>query len=183
MKRHLGFFPVSDIRLYAAELVRLIYPCWSRRTNRHFSQLLGLEALHGMPAIHRDLKPDNVLVSPAGHLVITDYGLSKRFPGYVGNPPYIDFVGTKGYMPPEMLDNYNPKTQRLNGPQNGFAADIWSLGVVILELFAGRRHGFFSPGNRFWEVRANAFESWVFDADAGQLLVEVSPLLQLLVLF
>jgi len=98
-----------------------------------------------MRIIHCDLKPENILVSPDGHLSISDFGLAVSWldPRYVDHPSHAfrgrRLAGTDGYMAPEIVSAiYNP-----NGPPRGnygFAADIWSLGVVIAELgMRGRR--------------------------------------------
>ena len=98
-----------------------------------------------MRIIHCDLKPENILVSPDGHLSISDFGLAVSWldPRYGDHPSHAfrgrRLAGTEGYMAPEIVSTiWNP-----NGPRRGnfgFAADIWSLGVVIAELgMRGRR--------------------------------------------
>lgn len=98
-----------------------------------------------MRIIHCDLKPDNILVFPDGHLSISDFGLTvswldQRYKGY---PSHAfrgrRLGGTEGYMAPEIVSAFRSPDE--SGWGNfGFSADIWSLGVVIAELgMCGRR--------------------------------------------
>jgi serine/threonine protein kinase len=112
---------------------------------RPFLQICGLEALHEMRIMHCDLKPGNILVYPDGHLSIADFGLSVSWldPRYNNYPSHAfrgrRLAGTEGYMAPELVS----ALQDPNGPRRGnfgFAADIWSMGVIIAELgMRGRR--------------------------------------------
>lgn len=98
-----------------------------------------------MRIIHCDFKPENVLVSPDGHLSISDFGLATSWldPRYQNYPPHAfrgrRLAGTEGYMAPEIVSVTRDPTEPDRG-NFGFAADIWSLGVVIAELgMQGRR--------------------------------------------
>jgi len=98
-----------------------------------------------MRIMHCDLKPDNILVYPDGHLSIADFGLSVSWldPRYRSYPLHAfrgrRLAGTEGYMAPELVS----ALQDPNRPRRanfGFAADIWSMGVIIAELgMRGRR--------------------------------------------
>jgi len=81
--------------------------------------------------LHRDLKADNILVDPSGILKISDFGISKRAEDIHNNQSFTAMQGTVFWMAPEMILNnkqgYNAKI------------DIWSLGCVVLEMWAGRR--------------------------------------------
>lgn len=64
--------------------------------------VLGLAALHSLRVIYRDLKPENILINSQGHIVLTDFGLSKAF----SDPPNRNhrtqtFCGTSEYLAPE----------------------------------------------------------------------------------
>ena len=142
-----------EIRVYAAELVRRSSSNRSVETILTWlsPQMSGLEALHYMKIMHCDLKPDNILVSPDGHLVITDFGLSVSWDpvSYHGYPSHAfrgrRLAGTDGYMAPEIvfaiLDQNVPRQGNY-----GFSADIWSLGVIFAELGMGGRRFMFPEG-------------------------------------
>ncbi|KAF8529431.1 kinase-like domain-containing protein [Gautieria morchelliformis] len=97
------------------------------------SQMLaGLEYLHMRGVLHRDLKADNILLDPSGVCKISDFGISKRSDDiYDNNTGLTAMQGSIFWMAPEMMHNnkqgYNAKI------------DIWSLGCVVLEMWAGRR--------------------------------------------
>jgi predicted Ser/Thr protein kinase len=86
----------------------------------------GLAAAHKTGILHRDLKPANVMIDDAGNALITDFGLAALAEDIRGNDAYS---GTPAYMSPEQL-----KGRELNA-----RSDIYSLGVVLYELFTGRR--------------------------------------------
>ena len=85
--------------------------------------LVGLGYAHGLSLIHRDLKPENILVDPDGLSKLADFGLSwdagRRDPSLAGTPQYMSPEQVRG----EALD---PRS------------DLYSAGVVLFELLAGR---------------------------------------------
>ncbi|KAI8065784.1 kinase-like domain-containing protein [Gongronella butleri] len=115
------YFNAYRCRFYAAEI------------------LMGLQELHRLGILYRDLKPENVLLAADGHVVLTDFGFSKLFGSGAsdqeetmrvgaGSPPTTTtFCGTPEYMAPEVWIN-EPYT---------FASDYWSLGVLIYEMHVG----------------------------------------------
>ena len=91
--------------------------------------LLGaLQVLHEGGVIHRDLKPDNLLLTDDGVVKIADFGLA-RGGGVDTLTATGDVFGTIAYMPPEQA-----RSARV-----GAAADIWAVGVTLYELLSGRR--------------------------------------------
>ncbi|XP_035821558.1 mitogen-activated protein kinase kinase 3-like isoform X5 [Zea mays] len=89
--------------------------------------LLGLRYLHEVRhLVHRDIKPANLLVNLKGEAKITDFGVSAGLDNTMAM--CATFVGTVTYMSPERIRNEN----------YSYAADIWSLGLTILECATGK---------------------------------------------
>ncbi|KAL9397910.1 hypothetical protein Peur_012163 [Populus x canadensis] len=132
--RKVGCLEEDIARIYIAELV------------------LALEDLHSHGIVHRDLKPDNILIAHDGHIKLTDFGLSKI--GLINStidlsgsdtdrnassdPPNPNAqqtedrnrhsaVGTPDYLAPEIL----------LGTEHGYAADWWSVGIILFEFITG----------------------------------------------
>ncbi|HYR29901.1 MAG TPA: serine/threonine-protein kinase, partial [Thermoanaerobaculia bacterium] len=84
----------------------------------------GLAAAHDRGFIHRDLKPANVMIDGRGSARITDFGLAA-----LADEGGRDFGGTPLYMAPEQLE-HGTATVR---------SDIYALGLVLFEMFTGRR--------------------------------------------
>ncbi|MGD2071451.1 MAG: serine/threonine-protein kinase, partial [Gemmatimonadota bacterium] len=89
----------------------------------------ALDYAHRQGVIHRDIKPDNILIRPTGEAVITDFGIARDETGNTALTRPGTALGTGYYMSPEQW-----KGQRVDG-----AADQYSLGVVMWEAVAGRR--------------------------------------------
>jgi len=102
-----GRFSENRTKFYAAEIV------------------LALEHLHSLGVVYRDLKPENVMLDSEGHIVITDFGLSKE--GIEDNSSAHSFCGTPEYLAPEILTRSG----------HGRAADWWSLGALVYEMLTG----------------------------------------------
>jgi len=87
----------------------------------------GLQAAHDHGVIHRDLKPSNILVDDRLRARIVDFGLA-RIRGASRLTETGSICGTTGYIPPELI----------NGEEVDARSDLFSLGVVLYELLAGR---------------------------------------------
>ena len=102
---------------------------------RHFNEeqtkflissiLIGLEYIHSQNILFRDLKPENLVFDNKGYLLITDFGIAKRYT--INNKK--DTSGTVGYLAPEVLCNVN----------HGFSIDYYSVGIITYELIFGHR--------------------------------------------
>ena len=86
----------------------------------------GLAAAHDRGIIHRDLKPANIMINKRGDVVIMDFGLAAVASGLSG-PESRN--GTPAYMAPEQL----------RGAEVTAYSDIYALGLVLYELFTGKR--------------------------------------------
>lgn len=86
---------------------------------------LGLAAAHARGILHRDLKPANIMLDGRGNVRITDFGLARLADDLDDRDAR---AGTPAYMAPEQFD----------GTGVGVLTDIYALGLVLFELFAGR---------------------------------------------
>lgn len=136
--RKMGCLEEHAARMYIAELV------------------LALEYLHSLGVVHRDLKPDNILIAHDGHIKLTDFGLSRvglinstddlsgptngtvlmeesMFENCLEHGMQREYrkersaVGTPDYLAPEIL----------LGTEHGYTADWWSVGVILFEFITG----------------------------------------------
>ena len=119
-----GMFLEDTVRFYAAELI------------------LAIGHLHEVGIIYRDLKPENILLDREGHVILTDFGLSKMGLGRASGSSSIGeqssstdcdgrtntFCGTIEYMAPEILcrDYYDKRV------------DWWSLGILMYDMLVGK---------------------------------------------
>ncbi|XP_038893957.1 probable serine/threonine protein kinase IREH1 isoform X2 [Benincasa hispida] len=136
--RNLGCLDEEVARVYIAEVV------------------LALEYLHSLGVVHRDLKPDNLLIAHDGHIKLTDFGLSKV--GLINSTddlsgPAVSGTTLLGYDEPTMSASEHQQERRkkrsavgtpdylapeiLLGTGHGATADWWSVGIILFELIVG----------------------------------------------
>eukprot|EP01099_Mayorella_cantabrigiensis_P006983 TRINITY_DN6036_c0_g1_i1.p1 TRINITY_DN6036_c0_g1~~TRINITY_DN6036_c0_g1_i1.p1 ORF type:complete len:402 (+),score=68.80 TRINITY_DN6036_c0_g1_i1:58-1206(+) len=102
----------------------------SESVSREFFRQIhdAVQYMHGSLIIHRDLKTDNILLTNDLVPKLVDFGLSTYYvPGEKTNK--LGWCGTLGYRSPEMVEKSN-----YVGPE----VDIWSLGVILFEMFTGK---------------------------------------------
>src|ERR687898_361181 len=88
----------------------------------------ALDAAHQAGFVHRDVKPGNILVTPDGRVLLTDFGIAKGLDGDDDLTSDNVMMGTAKYLSPEQV-----RGRKLDG-----RADIYALGLVLYECLAGR---------------------------------------------
>ena len=104
-------------------------PFTARQTKFYAAEIfLALNFLHENNVVHRDVKPDNVLLDRHGHIKLIDYGLSKR--GVHRRDLMKTLAGTPGYIAPEII-----RQKRETCPEGyNLSVDWWCYGVLIYEV-------------------------------------------------
>jgi eukaryotic-like serine/threonine-protein kinase len=87
----------------------------------------GLATAHASGLVHRDVKPENVLLTADGRLKVADFGLA-RAQATAGHTRTGQLIGTVAYLPPEQV----------TGESTGPRSDVYSAGVMLFELLTGR---------------------------------------------
>src|ERR1700684_2521019 len=89
----------------------------------------GLAAAHASGIVHRDVKPENVLLTPDGRIKVADFGLARAQAAAAHTRSGL-IIGTVAYLAPELVTGGVPI-----GPR----ADVYSAGVLLFELLTGRQ--------------------------------------------
>jgi serine/threonine protein kinase/Tfp pilus assembly protein PilF len=137
----------------------------------------GLQAAHALGIFHRDLKPQNVMLTDGGLVKLLDFGLARRLPpedaSFDPSKPamakeasvaatYTARGGTIRYMAPEQFVTGHSSVQ----------SDVWALGVLLYELTSGR-HPFARPdAEDFQAIRAIQFSQ---AEDLSRIVPDISP--------
>jgi serine/threonine-protein kinase len=88
---------------------------------------MGLDFAHASGVFHRDVKPDNIMVTRTGMVKVMDFGIARIVESSLTKTGSL--IGTPAYMSPEQV----------NGQKIDARSDIFSLGVILYELLAGRK--------------------------------------------
>ena len=89
----------------------------------------GLAHAHSQSVIHRDLKPDNVMLADDGRVLLIDFGLAKRIDTSQALTKTGQFIGTPTYVPPEQITE---------GKHAGPRADIYGFGACLYHMLCGQ---------------------------------------------
>ena len=89
----------------------------------------GLEAAHEQGIIHRDIKPQNVLIDHKGEVKLMDFGIARMAEAHEGMTQAGLIIGTPHYMSPEQVQ----------GKQLDARSDVYSMGVLLYEMLAGQK--------------------------------------------
>lgn len=89
----------------------------------------ALASAHEAGLVHRDVKPENVLISDRGEIKVADFGLARALTGQTATATQGLLIGTVSYLPPELVVSGLADTR----------SDVYSAGVVLFELLTGKK--------------------------------------------
>lgn len=122
----LEYVPGQSLRRYLAQRGHLPLE-EALRIGRQVAD--ALDYVHQQGIVHRDVKPDNILMRPDGRVVLTDFGIaSTRGSSWVRVPQLANAMGTPDYMAPEQV----------RGEPGDARTDVYGLASVVYELLTGR---------------------------------------------
>mmetsp|Transcript_77953 Transcript_77953/g.242275 ORF Transcript_77953/g.242275 Transcript_77953/m.242275 type:complete len:508 (-) Transcript_77953:89-1612(-) len=139
--------------------------CLAEKVAWHFFRQLSdaVGFLHARDIVHRDIKPDNILLtekSEAAHMKLADFGLARS---NVRSHDCRTFCGTPSYFAPEVITTFRDRME--GGPPAGYGkqVDAWSLGVVLYIMLSGVPPFGEEEGSLYEEILQGSFK---FDVPA-----------------
>lgn len=123
-------YPEEECRFWFRDLILGIEYCKSnRKLHVDRKALSNMIIVHAQGVIHRDIKPDNLLLSEDDVLKVVDFGVSEMF-SKGNNMRTSKSAGSPAFLPPELCSKHNEVS--------GTAADIWSMGITLYCLRYGK---------------------------------------------
>ncbi|XP_021294100.1 cysteine-rich receptor-like protein kinase 10 [Herrania umbratica] len=147
------FVPNTSLDHFIFDQVKRIQLNWERRYKIIEGIARGLLYLHEdsrLKIIHRDLKTSNVLLDADMTPKIADFGMAKLFAHDETRGNTSRVVGTYGYMAPEYI---------MHG-QFSIKSDVFSFGVIILEIISGQKTNYFHNGESVKDLVSWAWKNW-----------------------
>lgn len=123
----------------------------------------GLATIHALNAVHRNLKPPNILFNSQGQAQVTDLGLAQ-----IQGAPVMRSLRSRGMPHPGTQIYMSPEQEQSFGDLLP-ASDVYALGLVLFEILAGRSYKNVTPGTRCQTIR-NDVPEWLDDLLACMLL-------------
>uniref|UniRef100_A0A7N2MRM2 Cysteine-rich receptor-like protein kinase 29 n=2 Tax=Quercus lobata TaxID=97700 RepID=A0A7N2MRM2_QUELO len=147
------FVPNKSLDRFIFDPIKSVYLNWEKRYKIIEGIARGLLYLHEdsrLRIIHRDLKTNNILLDSNMNPKIADFGLAKLFALDQSEDNTNRIVGTFGYMAPEYA---------MHG-QFSVKSDIFSFGVLVLEIISGKKNSCFRHGEKIEDLLSYAWKNW-----------------------
>ncbi|WOG85281.1 hypothetical protein DCAR_0104469 [Daucus carota subsp. sativus] len=161
------FMPNASLDYFIFDMMKRSYLDWERRYKIISGVARGILYLHEdsrLRIIHRDLKASNVLLDADMNPKIADFGIARLFDLNETQAMTNKIVGTYGYMAPEyaMYGQFSVKS------------DVFSFGVLVLEILSGKKNHNFRNGGNVEELASFAWKNW----REGTLSNVIDPILK-----